>query len=60
MLSVIATCSDINKLRSTTQCNFSRGLKEFKQEGYGTTVSKLNNNLIRMNAVNVLNKKQIN
>lgn len=33
-------------------------LKEFKEEGSDATISKLNDNLIGMNAVKLLNKEQ--
>ena len=59
MLSIIATFTNRDGLRSTPQYEFSRGISEFKQEGYNTTVSELSNNLIGMNAVDMLDKKQI-
>ena len=46
-------------LRSTPQYRFSRGISEFKEEGYDATVSKLSDNLICMNAGDILDKKQI-
>ena len=62
MLSVIATYSNmdgLNGLWSTPQYGFSRGMKEFGQVGYAAAISKLSNNLIDMNAVDMLDKKQI-
>ena len=59
MLNVIATFSNMDGLHSTPQYGFSRGISEFKEIGYNATVSKLSNNLIGMNAVDMLDKKQI-
>ena len=59
MLSVIATFSNTDRLRSIPQYGFSRGISEFKQEEYDATVSELSDNLIGMNAVDILGKKQI-
>ena len=59
MLSAIVTYSNMDGLRSTPQYGFSKGLKEFKQEEYNATVSKLNDTLIGINAVDMLDKKQI-
>ena len=57
MLSVIATFSNMDGLRSTPQYGFSKGISQFKEEGYDATISKLSNNLIGMNAVDMLDKK---
>ena len=46
-------------LRISHQYGFNRGISEFGKEGYDATVSELSNNLIGMNAVKMLNKKQI-
>ena len=51
MLSVIATFSNMDGLHSTPQYRFSRGISKFKQ------VSELSDNLIGMNAVDILGKK---
>ena len=57
MLNVIAMYSNMDGLCSTPYYGFSRGMTELKQEGYDATVSKLSDNLIGMNAVNILDKK---
>ena len=59
MLSAIATFSSMDGLRSTPQYGFSKGIIEFKQEGYDATVSELSNNLIDMNVVDMLGKERI-
>ena len=43
----------------TPQYGFSREMKEFEQAEYDATVSKLSNNLICMNPVDMLDKKRI-
>ena len=60
MLSAITTYNNIDSLhglRSTPQYGFNWGMKEFEQAGYDATVSKLSDNLIGMNAVDMLDKK---
>ena len=59
MLSVNATFRNMDGLRSTPQYGFSRGISKFKKERYDDIVSELSNNLIGMNAVDMLDKKQI-
>ena len=62
MLSVITTYSTMDRLHGlqlTPQYGFVREMKEFEQVGYDATVSKLNDNLIVMNAVGMLDKKKI-
>ena len=62
MLSVIATYSNVDGLhglRSTPQYGFNIGISKFGKAGYDATVSELSNNLIGINAVKMLNKKQI-
>ena len=62
MLSVIATYSNIDGLHGlqlTPQYGFSRRMKEFGEAGYNATVSELSDNLIGMNMVDMLSKKQI-
>lgn len=60
ILSVITMYSDMDGPRSTPQYGFSMSLKESKEERYNIiTVSKLNNNLIKMNAVKMLDKNKI-
>ena len=46
-------------LWSTPQYGFIRGISAFGKAGYDATVSELSDNLIGMNAVKMLNKKQI-
>ena len=62
MLSVITTYNNIDGLhglRSTPQYGFNRGMKEFGQAGYDATVSELSDNLIGMDAVQMLDKSWI-
>ena len=59
MLSDIAMYSNMDELWSTLQYGFSRGMTKFKQEGYDTTVSELSDNIVGMNAINMLDKKKI-
>ena len=47
----------LHKLCSTPQYGFNRGIKEFEQAGYDATASKLSDNLINMNAIDMLDKK---
>ena len=49
----------LHGLRSTPQYGFNRGMSEYGKAGYDATVSELSNNLIGMNAVKILNTKQI-
>ena len=49
----------LHGLQLTPQYGFVREMKEFEQVGYDATVSKLNDNLIVMNAVGMLDKKKI-
>ena len=62
MLSAINSYNNINGLhglRSTPQYSFNRGMKEFGQAGYDATVSELIDNLIGMDAVEMLDKSRI-
>ena len=62
MLSAITTYNNINSLhglRSTLQYEYNQRMKEFEQAEYNATVSELSNNLIGMNAVNILDKTRI-
>ena len=62
MLSVITTYNNIVGLHGllfTSQYGFNQGMKEFEQAGYNATISKLSNNIIGMNVVDMLNKKRI-
>ena len=62
MLSAITTYNSVDGLhglRSTPQYGFNQGMKEFEQVGYNATVSKLSNNLISIDAVDMLDKTQI-
>ena len=62
MLSTNTTYNNIDvlySLRSTPQYGFNRGMNEFGQEGYNATVSELSNNLIGMDAVEMLDKSRI-
>ena len=59
MLSIIATFSNMDRLCFTPQYGFNRGISEFKEEWYDANVSELCNNLIGMNTVDMLGKKQI-
>ena len=59
MLSAITIYNNIDGLhglRSTPQYEFNRGMKEFGREGYDATVSELSDNLIGMDAVDMLDK----
>ena len=62
MLSVITMYNNIDGLHglhSTPHYGFNWKMKEFKQTGYDATVSELSNNLIGMNAVDMLDKTRI-
>ena len=64
MLSAITTYNNIDGLHglhSTPQAQygFNQGMKEFEQAGYNATVSELSDNLISMNAVDMLDKTRI-
>ena len=62
MLSAINTYNNIDGLhglRSTPQYEFNRGMKEFDQAGYNATLSELSDNLIGMDAVQMLDKSRI-
>ena len=62
MLSAITTYNSIDGLhglRSTPQYGFNRGMKEFGQAGYDATVWELSDNLIGMDAVEMLDKSCI-
>ena len=62
MLSAITTYNNIDGLhglRSTPQYGFNRGMKEFGQEGYNATISELSDNLIGMDAVDMLDKSRV-
>ena len=62
MLSAITTYNNIDGLyglRSTPQCGFNRGMKKFGQEGYDVAVSELTDNLIGMDAVDMIDKSRI-
>ena len=62
MLSAITTYNNIDGLHglwSTPQYGFNRGMKEFGQEGYDATVSELSDNLIGMDAVDILEKSRV-
>ena len=62
MLSAITTSNNIDGLhglRSTPQYRFNRGMKEFGQAEYDATMSELSDNLIGMDAVEVLDKSRI-
>ena len=59
LLSVIATFSNMDGLRFSLQYGFSKGMTEFKQEGYDATVSELDGNLIGINIVVILDKRKI-
>ena len=48
---------ELHRLRLTPQYSFNRGVKEFEQAEYDDTVPKLSNNLVGMNAVDMLDKK---
>ena len=62
MLSAITMYNNIDRLhclRSTPQYGFNRGMKEFGQAGYDATVLELSDNLIGMDAVEMLDKSYI-
>ena len=62
ILSAITTYNNIDGLHglcSTPQHGFNRGMKEFGQGGYNATVSELSDNLIEMDAVDMLDKSRI-
>ena len=62
MLSAITTYSNIDGLhglRSTPEYGFNRGMQEFRKEGYKATVSELSDNLIGMDAVDMLDKSRV-
>ena len=62
MLSSVTIYSNKDRfhgLRLTPQYSFNWGMKELKQAEYDATVSKLSNNLISMNPVDMLNKTPI-
>ena len=62
MLSTNTTYNNIDvlySLCSTPQYGFNRGMNKFGQEGYNATVSELSNNLIGMDAVEMLDKSRI-
>ena len=46
-------------LLSTSQYGFNWGMKEFEQAGYNVTVSELSNNLIGINAIDMMDKTRI-
>ena len=59
MLSVITTYNSINSLhglRSTPQYGFNRGVKENRQKEFNATVSELSDNLIGIDAGDMLDK----
>ena len=62
VLSTITTYNNIDGLhglRSTPQYGFNSGMKEFGQAGYNATMSELSNNLMSMDAVEMLDKSHI-
>ena len=62
MLSAITMYNNIDGLhglRSTPQYGFNRGMEEFEQAGYDATVAELSDNLIDMDAVEMLDKSCI-
>ena len=62
MLSAITTYNNIDDLHglwSTPQYGFNRGMQEFRQAGYDATVSELSDNLIGMDALDMLDKSRI-
>ena len=62
MLSATTTYTNIDGLHglcSTPQYGFNRGMKEFGQEGDDAIVSELSDNLIGMNAIDMLDKSRI-
>ena len=62
ILSAISMYNNINGLhghRSTPQYGFNRGMEEFGQTGYDATVSDPRDNLVSMDAVEMLDKSRI-
>ena len=49
----------MNRVRSTLQYDFSKGMTKFKQEGYDATIPELGDNLIGINIVDILDREQI-
>ena len=59
VLSTITSYSNIEAMKSTPQYEFNRGMKEFGELWYEATRAELDDNLIGMDAVKMLSKKDI-
>lgn len=59
MLSIIATYSNMDGLKSTPQYGFNKGLSMFKDKGCKASVSKFSDNVIGMNTVDLIDMKQL-
>jgi hypothetical protein len=59
LFGTITSSSNIEASKSTPQCGFNRGLKEFGALGYEATVKELDDNLLGMGAVEMVKPSDV-
>jgi hypothetical protein len=60
VLNTIASFTNFEASKSTPQYGFNRGMKEFSELGFDTTMKELDENLIGMGAVQMLEPNEVN